>query len=246
METACKQKGHRMHWAAQLLICPRTRRGIVGKKTRDVFWSKHALWLVFPHWVEYALQGGSSEPLVLLSLWDCHLALITCSCFVLFYLLVKRRRFHPKKASPKRKKNIQVHFKLWKCPANQAVHKEIWAVKRLILPRPREGLGWKKARDAYWSTYTLGLLFLLLSGIFFARRKLPVSFFGEFVRLPSGTDGPSSICVAFPCLWKEVIFMLNQPSPQRTTLLECIYSYRTLRQTTIAHRALGSTVDHLH
>lgn len=188
------------------------------------------------------------EALSLLFCWVCETAIwhwspvLALCCFICLW---KEGAFIQKRLLQKGK-NIQVHFKLWKCPANQAVHKEIWAVKRLILPRPREGLGWKKARDAYWSTYTLGLLFLLLSGIFFARRKLPVSFFGEFVRLPSGTDGPSSICVAFPCLWKEVIFMLNQPSPQRTTLLECIYSYRTLRQTTIAHRALGSTVDHLH
>ena len=42
-----------------------------------------------------------------------------------------------------------------------------------------------------------------LSRAFFARRQLPDSSFVEFVRLPSGPDGPCSLCAALSHLWKE-------------------------------------------
>lgn len=61
---------HKEHLAAELLIHIKYRRGLGGKKTRLAFWSKLTFGMVFIHRVEYTLQGGSYNSLILWHLSD--------------------------------------------------------------------------------------------------------------------------------------------------------------------------------
>ena len=65
-----KQPVHREHWVALRVFCPRFRRGLGGKKGKIAFWRNCTLGLVFILWIEYMLQRGSSQPLVMWSLRD--------------------------------------------------------------------------------------------------------------------------------------------------------------------------------
>ena len=80
------------------------------------------------------------------------------------------------------------------------------------------------------------------SRIYLSRRKLPASFYVEFVRLTSGQDHNSSQCAAFPCLCKESIFMPQQASAQRRTHWGVSFNIGKPLQTTGAQKAFGSTV----
>ena len=79
--------------AVEQLIRPRYNIGLGGKKARVAFQSKPQLGLVFIHWVQYILQVGSFQPLVLCPLWDGHQVIIALAQYMLLFLACEKKAF---------------------------------------------------------------------------------------------------------------------------------------------------------
>ena len=146
--------------AVQQLICPIGRRGLVGKMVRIPLSRKHTLGLVFIHWVEYTLQGGSSQYLVLWSVWNGHLMLIALTCYRgSFPCLRTEIIFKANKTSALRRKLLQ-WVSSWGPISKLSLLTELPTAQQLICTRCRRGLDGKMVRIPFRRKQALGLVII--------------------------------------------------------------------------------------
>ena len=128
---------------------------------------------------------------------DCPSLLLCC-----FSQNLKRRHVHAESGFSTKKTTFGVSFKWWKLlspsQCTDSIGKYICSFPLIWL-----WLHWERCKGSFPKQTHIGNGACSLCRMCFARRKLPNSYLGEFVRFPWGVDHPSLLSAAFPQLWKK-------------------------------------------
>ena len=135
IENACTQPAPRDPKAAKWLHSHRDRRLLGGKRARVAFQSKPTLGLVFHHWVEYILPGGCFQILVLWSLWDRNLVLISLACYLWLTPACEKKPFSSQIRLPHTSEYVWCDFPARETPCTQPEPREHWGAEVQLPPR---------------------------------------------------------------------------------------------------------------
>ena len=122
------------------------------------FQRKPLLGKVFHHWVEYTLPRGSFQTPVLLSLWDCHQALLALACYLQLFPACKNKSFSSQIRLQHPREHFGVRVSVNGNPWTQAGPRSFGQPRGSITQGIRD-IGGKKDRVVCQSKPLLGLVF---------------------------------------------------------------------------------------